>query len=1222
MRLPKVTLFLIFLLVCSHVPLSSADEVHATSYSDSIDSQSTWSEVKVLPNAFDSNNATSTFIEANRCDGGSATCTSGQTFIILDIEVQMSSNTTRADVRWKMEAPDGSNPPDSKGTISILDYSNSNYVLQAQDTLISTSVRVQEIPILNGYQDTSNKITLRFALYHNGTSFASDELAMYVYTIYDVREDITDSDGDGIDDVSDSCPNGETGWTSTPTTDHDGDGCRDSTEDNDNDNDLILNLNDDCPEGELSWLSDSISDYDGDGCKDDHAEDDDDDNDGYNDTRETECESNPKNEFSLPTLDLDGDSLCDAEDPDIDGDGLANEVESNTSLYVDEFDTGTSSMNADSDGDSYCDGPSIPLLPTDVCTNPSDAFPNDAAAYRDTDADGMPDELIGTSPTGLIEDLDDDNDTWTDLDEASCGGTDPKDDASFPVDGDGDGICDLLDSLVLSYEQNGAIYSSFEAYAGQMNFEILPNLTGMEATTWEYVGFLPNDFQFDQGAITGAIVNTLDQIDITVWANNSETGINLNTSVSIMYLENYDGDSLPDGPSMNGLVVDDDDDNDNVLDVDDNCPKGEIGLTSDDDTDGDGCRDLLEIDLFQVMERNDLWFFENASSPLPESCLLEGFNNSILKCSTLPEDQLGRSVDGGENLNVSTNILAIEELSNDSIDGQWYNVYPLKSGEEQLIPRSNPLPIFETEFVYTVDDAIGPQCICGNIVYDIAVRFVAPDLSSIDGVNFNPETGSISGTPTNVDTHFENVILQLKQSNNAFGPTGSTVNFVVNDKSPIFNEQHNLDYTNKESYDLEGFNRGGKVTEWNIPEQLPTGLTLNPNGELTGTTSEQIEDKSFTVYYNNSNPNGGGSFELVLTNTIQVEEEKDPNRLLVYGAFVLLVVLLVVLVFSRKKTTPLIHIGDNVHGDKGVDESQHPTHLHIGDIVHGNKEVDQSHQYTGNVDQSQHQTQNVDQSQHQTQNVDQSQHVEHQQNLTQSIVGDGNVQISSERDTTATIDQSRNELVSNILPQQDNLNEHFALWCLERLKMKGDRKIGDDRHLLIPEKFTNWINELEHNSIMEIKISIALNYPNYWTTEHELNARKVIDNFLNDLASLSGNFDVGTGFFVHGGDGVRNDVQVEYSGTFVSGRSPKDLASHLGLIRTVIWDYCSNLKQRSVFVQLGTTIADCVNPLPTEASEETEKWLDGGGTHIDLPRESFEDSIEPQRATIQADLSF
>ena len=1136
MRPPKVAIVLIFLLLSCYVPLSSADEIHATSYSDSIHSQSTWSEVKVLPNAFDSNNGSSTFIEANRCDGGSATCTSGQTFIILDIEIQMSSNTTRADVRWKMEAPDGSTPTDSKGTISILDYSNSNWVLQAQDTLISTSVRVQEIPVLNSYQDTSNKITLRFALYHNGTSFISDELAMYVYTIYDVREDITDSDGDGIDDVADSCPNGETGWTSTPTTDHDGDGCRDSTEDNDNDNDLILNLNDDCPEGELSWLSDSISDYDGDGCKDDHTEDDDDDNDGYDDTREAECESNPKDELSLPTLDLDGDTLCDAEDPDIDGDGLANDVESNTSLYVDEFDTGTSNMSADSDGDSYCDGPSIPLLPTNACLNPSDAFPNDAAAYRDTDDDGMPDELIGTSSTGLIEDLDDDDDDWTDTDEAACGNTDPKDDASFPVDGDGDGICDLLDSLVLSYEQNGVIYSSFEAYVGQIDFEILSNLTGMEATTWEYVGFLPSDFQFDEGTITGAIVNALDQIDIIVWANNSETGINLNTSVSITYLENYDGDSLPDGPSMNGLVVDDDDDNDNVLDVDDNCPKGEIGLSPDDDIDGDGCRDLLEIDLFQIMERNDLWFFENASSPLPESCLLEGFNNSILKCSTLPDDQLGRSGDGGNNLDVSTNILAIEELRTDFIDGQWYNVYPLKSGEEKLIPRSNPLPTFETEFVFTVDEPIESQCICGNTVFDVEVRFNSETIDNINGVYLNSETGNISGSPTNVESRLVvSVYLELKQSDDGYGRT-NTVYFVVYDKPPVFDGQHNLDYTNKESYDLEKFNRGGEVTEWDIPEQLPTGLSLNDDtGELIGTTLEQIEGKSFTVYYNNTNPSGGGSFELVLTNTIEVEEEKNPNFVMwvvIILLFILAIVILVNVLNARKQTAP----------------------LHIGDIIYG--------------------------------------------------------------------DKNHKVLVSNILPQQDNLNEHFALWCLERLKMKGEQKIGDDRHLLIPQKFTNWISELEANSIIEIKISIALNYPNYFAKEHQPLAVDAINKFLTAISSLEGRFDVGTGFFIHSDYGPKKDIQVEYSGTFVSGRSPEGLASYLGLIRTAIWEYCKTLAQDSVFVQIGTTIADCVNPLPEEVQKETKVWLKGGGTHIDLPRESFENSIQSQREIISVDLSF
>ena len=125
------------------------------------------------------------------------------------------------------------------------------------------------------------------------------------------------------------------------------------------------------------------------------------------------------------------------------------------------------------------------------------------------------------------------------------------------------------------------------------------------------------------------------------------------------------------------------------------------------------------------------------------------------------------------------------------------------------------------------------------------------------------------------------------------------------------------------------------------------------------------------------------------------------------------------------------------------------------------------------------------------------------------------------------------------------------------------------------------------------------------------------------MASLEGKFDVGTGFFAHEEKDQRKDIQVEYSGTFVSGRSPEGLASYLGLIRTAIWEYCSNLKQRSVFVQIGTTIGDCVNPLPIEAEAKTEDWLDNlGGTHIDLPRESFENSIQSQREIISVDLSF
>ena len=47
----------------------------------------------------------------------------------------------------------------------------------------------------------------------------------------------TDADGDGRPNGADGCPNGDTGWTSNASTDHDSDGCRDAGEDTDDDND-------------------------------------------------------------------------------------------------------------------------------------------------------------------------------------------------------------------------------------------------------------------------------------------------------------------------------------------------------------------------------------------------------------------------------------------------------------------------------------------------------------------------------------------------------------------------------------------------------------------------------------------------------------------------------------------------------------------------------------------------------------------------------------------------------------------------------------------------------------------------------------------------------------------------------------------------------------------------------------------------------------------------
>ena len=93
---------------------------------------------------------------------------------------------------------------------------------------------------------------------------------------------LPDYDDDGVADIVDSCPRGESRWVSDNSTDHDGDGCRDGyAEEDDDDNDGVRNQFDIlCGRGEIGWISNHSTDYDGDGCRDGYAEELDDDNDG------------------------------------------------------------------------------------------------------------------------------------------------------------------------------------------------------------------------------------------------------------------------------------------------------------------------------------------------------------------------------------------------------------------------------------------------------------------------------------------------------------------------------------------------------------------------------------------------------------------------------------------------------------------------------------------------------------------------------------------------------------------------------------------------------------------------------------------------------------------------------------------------------------------------------------------------------------------------------
>ncbi len=122
------------------------------------------------------------------------------------------------------------------------------------------------------------------------------------------------------------------------------------------------------------------------------AEDTDSDGDGWIDSFEEACETNPYDSQSIPK-DTDSSGICDTLDIDDDNDGWIDSLE------------------------NYCG------------TDPLDK----SSVPTDLDNDGVCDSL----------DKDTDNDSWSDFDELLCQ-TSPIDNSSYPMDLDQDGDCDLL----------------------------------------------------------------------------------------------------------------------------------------------------------------------------------------------------------------------------------------------------------------------------------------------------------------------------------------------------------------------------------------------------------------------------------------------------------------------------------------------------------------------------------------------------------------------------------------------------------------------------------------------------------------------------------------------------------------------------------------------------------------------------------------------------------
>ncbi len=336
--------------------------------------------------------------------------------------------------------------------------------------------------------------------------------------------------------------------------------------------------------------------------------DDDDDGDGWTETEETECGNHSDLDAMDRPGDLDNDGLCDALDDVDDRPIYLVLTETELLLPVNATMAPFEVLQFGADVRSWNVTPDLPLgltidsegrisgIPTVVSNlavytiNASNdlnwATVNLSIAVLDEDADfdndGLPDAV----------DPDDDNDGWSDVDEAQCGPTDPFDAEDMPDDSDNDGICDLLDDV--SDLQITVTHEPRELHL-TVNVTMTPveaNVTGGDVITWTAMGELPAGLSLDaqNGTISGTPTEVVADVLVQIEANNSKHSTT--TWVLITVHEDTDADGIAN-------IMDDDDDNDGWLDSEEAVcatdPLDANGVPS--DLDGDGTCDRADPDI-------------------------------------------------------------------------------------------------------------------------------------------------------------------------------------------------------------------------------------------------------------------------------------------------------------------------------------------------------------------------------------------------------------------------------------------------------------------------------------------------------------------------------------------------------------------------------------------------------------------------------------------------
>jgi len=433
-------------------------------------------------------------------------------------------------------------------------------------------------------------LTFNLDIIIQSTAFDKVDLISSVTINFFNPNGFADDDNDGILDADDACPWGDEDWYSDEFSDHDGDGCKDSTEDKDDDNDWIhddidncpqgligsnrtdldgdgcddifedidldedgiINLEDDCPQGQMYW--DSLTDdYDGDGCAD-STEDLNDDNDPFLDVND-DCPKGELNWQDVSSNDYDSDGCHDIfEDIDDDGDGILDSADNCPRGY----NSWISNLGSDYDQDGCLDNLEDFDTDNDGIENSEDSCPMSAkpllqsTLFTDWDRDGCMDES---------EDIDDDNDGFSDEVDYCI-----RSDFSSSIDLDNDGCMDLTEDDDLD---NDGVLTINDRCEENRLLGIKSNQT--------------TDFDGD-----GCIDDLEDEDDDGDGIPDVEDEC-AKSPVSATTMDTDSDGCLDD-------IEDNDNDDDGVSNSEDNCPSGVTGWISEkaNDIDLDGCLDSVE----------------------------------------------------------------------------------------------------------------------------------------------------------------------------------------------------------------------------------------------------------------------------------------------------------------------------------------------------------------------------------------------------------------------------------------------------------------------------------------------------------------------------------------------------------------------------------------------------------------------------------------------------